>query len=81
MIYAIAKKVPERNTGVIEAGKAYKVLGEELGGLFHIQCDLFSQRTGENVIIDCLWEGCAHLDGENWTRVEIRIREEIEDDS
>jgi hypothetical protein len=59
--YAIPEKVPD-DIDYLTAGKRYEVT-EILGGLFAITDD-----DGDR--IDCQWEGSAHLNGGNWTRVD-----------
>lgn len=36
----------------------------------------FLIRDDDNSLLFCLWEGCAHLDGEDWTKVELEENEE-----
>jgi len=68
MIYAI----PSRNSGwngvederpYLIAGKRYPVLKDD-GILFETKPD------HGNPTISCLWTGCAHIDGGDWTRVD-----------
>lgn len=56
---AITDSVPA-GLGYLTDGKAYDIL-EDDGRLFTIVDD-----QGDE--IDCLWEGCAHLDGGNWSK-------------
>lgn len=62
-VYAYTDTVPE-TTSYLTAGKRYEVLHEGEGGLFLAYSD--SGNYGA-----FLWEGCAHLEGGNWTREEI----------
>lgn len=63
-IYAIAP-VALPDTDYLTPGKAYPVESEdELGG-FRIKCD-----AGPSLL--CLWSGCAHLSGGDWTRAEAK---------
>ncbi len=60
--YAIADKVPASARDYLTPGKPYLALNPDKRGfdiVAHVVNDVF-----------CLWEGCQHLDGGNWRRVE-----------
>lgn len=59
-VLAIAPATLENSVNDITAGKAYPVVrGDD---------DTFVIRDDAGDRIFCLWEGCAHLVGGNWTR-------------
>lgn len=61
-VYAVAETVPER-VGYLTAGKRYEVV-EDFGLYF----DIIDDGGG---VDHCCWSGCGHLDGGNWTRIEV----------
>ena len=61
-LFAVADEVPA-SVGYLTAGKQYEVLPTSDNTAFLIVGDAGFKSY-------CLWEGCAHLDGGNWQRVE-----------
>lgn len=61
-VYAVAETVPE-DCDYITAGKLYAT-ADVYAGLFDIEDD-------EGDVITAIWAGCEHLDGGNWTRLEL----------
>ena len=60
-VYAVADTVSAQ-WAYIEAGRMYPVISER-GSSFHIKMP-----EGRSML--CLWNGCAHLEGGNWIRIE-----------
>lgn len=60
-VYAVAYDMPA-STPYFIAGKEYPVFDDHIGS-FRV-----ADEDGESLL--CLWEGCAHLEGGDWTRVE-----------
>jgi len=55
---------PEGCASYLTAGKRYEVLREETIRGFYI-----TDNDGDEIY--CLWDGCGHLDGGDWTREEV----------
>ena len=63
-VYAYTDTVPA-STPYITAGKRYEVLAEDK------EEGSFRAYSESGHLGFYLWEGCAHLDGGNWTREEV----------
>lgn len=61
-VYAVAFEVPESSKEYITAGKLYKAIDDDYG--FDAVMD-----SGNSCYLR--WNDCCHLEGGNWTRVEI----------
>lgn len=61
-VYAVADVVPEGSADFLTAGKQYKTISDSECGFWVVADD------GEEHCF--LWNGCAHLDGGNWRRIE-----------
>lgn len=66
-VYARAKKIPDEARTYLTAGKLYPVEFQD-HRLFKITADNGSGTS-------CLWTGCPHLCGDNWTRVVQEVTE------
>lgn len=61
-VYAVAEKVPAY-VDYLTAGKLYEVSDAD--------DNRFNLQTDEGGLNFCLWTKCAHLNGGNWTRLEL----------